>query len=136
MKNIQLCIFGFLLLSSCCKLSDKNFQKNYKCEELNGVNKFIFEEIVYGEECNCIISGKVKYVKDCETIALIDYGNGACDNIATKIICENGNCFGEEGTPPFEYEYTFDCSHNIVNEGIVLPSEINDLHDPNTGPQP
>ena len=31
------------------------------------------------------------------TVALIHYGDGSCDNIATKIICENGECYNEDG---------------------------------------
>ena len=134
MKNLVLFIFSFILISSCTK--GKNLPGIYKCEDLQGMNKFIYEEIVYSEDCNCIISGKVKYVKDCQTIALIDFGDGACDNIATKTICSDGKCFGEEGSQILLYEYTFDCNNSTVNEGIVMPSEIDDLNDPNTGPQP
>ena len=134
MKNLVLFLFGFILLFSCTK--GKNFMVNYKCEELQGMNKFIYEEIIISEKCNCIVSGKVKYVKDCMTIALIDYGEGECDNIATKILCDDGNCFGENGTQPLLYEYSFDCNNNTINEGEVPNSEFNDLNNPNTGPQP
>ena len=134
MKNLVLFLFGFILLSSCTK--GKNFPGNHKCEDLQGMNKFIYEEIIISDKCNCIVSGKVKYVKDCMTIALIDYGEGECDNIATKILCDDGNCFGENGTQPLLYEYSFDCNDNTINEGEVPPSEFNDLNNPNTGPQP
>ena len=136
MKNLLLFIFYFTLISGCIKCPDKNFLGNKKCDELQGMNKFIYEEIIISDKCNCIVSGKVKYVNDCMTVALIDYGSGECDNIATKILCEEGNCFGENGSQPLLYEYTFDCNENSINEGVVSDSEIDDLNNPNTGPQP
>ena len=59
-----------------------------------------------------------------------------CDNIATKILCDEGNCFGEDGSQSLIYEYTFDCNENSIKEGIVSNSEMDDLNNPNTGPQP
>jgi len=136
MKNLLLFIFCFTLVSGCIKCPDKNFPRNKKCDELLGMNKFIYEEIIISDKCNCIVSGKVKYVKDCITIALIDYGAGECDNIATKILCVDGNCFGENGIQPLLYEYSFVCNDKTINEGLVTQSEFNDLNNPNSGPQP
>ena len=134
MKNLVLFIFGFTLLTNCTK--GINLTESHKCDELQGMNKFIYEKIIISDKCNCIVSGKVKYVKDCMTIALIDYGEGECDNIATKILCDEGNCFGEDGSQSLLYEYTFDCNEKNITEGLVPSSEIDDLNNPNTGPQP
>jgi hypothetical protein len=124
---------SIVLFSACSKPLEKI---NYKCEGLKGISKFIYEEIIISDKCNCIVSGKVKYANECMTIALIDYGNGECDNIATKILCDQGNCFGENGSQPLLYKYSFDCNENSIDEGLVSPSEIDDLNNPNTGPQP
>jgi hypothetical protein len=52
----------------------------------------ILSELVTGEDCNCIVSGKVKYRENGITAALVDYGNGACDNWATITVCYDGDC--------------------------------------------
>ena len=44
-----------------------------KCPYLE---KYVYETIVFDEACDCIVSGKVKYLKDCQTVALVDYGDG------------------------------------------------------------
>ena len=133
MKNFLLIGLSIFLGIACSKPLEKI---NYKCEHLKGMNKFIYEDIIISDKCNCIVSGKVKYVKDCMTVALIDYGEGECDNIATKILCDEGNCFGEDGSQSLIYEYTFDCNENNINEGFVSNSEMDDLNNPNNGPQP
>ena len=110
--------------------------KKYNCDKLSGVHKFVYEPIVISDDCNCIVSGKVKYLKDCKTIALIDYGNGYCDNIATKILCKDGSCFDENKIPLETYDYTIDCNGKNLEDGLVSEIEINQLNDSNSGPQP
>ena len=51
------------LVYSCGKLDEKLVHKN-DCDKLAGVHKFVYEPIVVSDDCNCIISGKVKYLKD------------------------------------------------------------------------
>ena len=129
------CLFILSLIFSCGKL-DKKLDHKYECDKLTGVHKFVYEPIVISGHCNCIVSGKVKYLKDCETIALVYYGDGVCDNKATKIICENGNCFDEDDNPIKSFEYDIDCNGNNITEGSVSHNEFEDLNDPFTGPQP
>ena len=131
-------IFSFIILFlafSCGKL-DKKLDPKYDCDKLAGVHKFVYESVVISEDCHCIVSGKVKYLKDCKTVALVYYGNGDCDNIATKIICENGNCFDKDKNPIKSFDYTIDCNGNNINNGFVTQEELEDLSDPLTGPQP
>ena len=64
--------------------------------------------------------GKVKYLVDCKTAALVDYGNGECDNIATKTICVNGKCESIAGA--YTEEFEIDCEEPIV-EGIISEEE-------------
>ena len=129
----SLVIFG---LFSCCGKLDKKLDHKYNCDKLSGVHKFVYEPIVISDDCNCIVSGKVKYLKDCKTIALIDYGNGNCDNIATKILCKDGACFDENKIPLDTYDYTIDCNGKNLEDGLVSEIEINQLNDINSGPQP
>lgn len=128
-------LFIFSLLCSCNKL-DKKLDVKYNCDKLSGVHKFIYEPIVISDDCNCIVSGKVKYLKACKTIALIDYGNGDCDNIATKILCKDGKCFDKNKIPFDTYDYTIDCNGENIEEGLVSEIEIGQLNDGNSGPQP
>ena len=92
---MRLLLFYFIVLTipfSCGK-QDKELGYKYDCDKLNGVQKFIYEPIIISEDCNCIVAGKVKYLKDCKTVALIYYGNGECNNLATKIICRKWQLF-------------------------------------------
>ena len=131
-------IFSLVIFSllSCCGKLDKKLDHKYNCDKLSGVHKFVYEPIVISDDCNCIVSGKVKYLKDCKTIALIDYGNGNCDNIAAKILCKDGACFDENKIQLNTYDYTIDCNGKNLEDGLVSEIEINQLNDINSGPQP
>ena len=130
MKNYVILILITLLLSGCFKFKKK------ECQKYEGFHKFVYEPIVISEDCNCIVSGKVKYLKDCQTMALIYYGDGDCDNIATKIICENGDCFDKNNNPIGSFDFTIECNGNTVTDGQVQPNELEQLYDPSSGPQP
>ena len=135
MKTNLFSLFILSLIFSCGK-SEKKLDHKYECDKLSGVHKFVYEPIVVSNDCNCIVSGKVKYLKDCKTVALGYYGDGVCDNKATKIICENGNCFDKDDDPIKSFEYDIDCNGNNITEGSVSQDEFEDLNDPFTGPQP
>ena len=105
-------ILGAVLFTSC----EKSFLKD-KCEFKE---KYIYEPLVFDEACDCIVAGKVKYLKDCKTAALVDYGNGACDNIATKTICVNGKCEARAGAYTVDFE--IDCKES-VEEGPISKEE-------------
>jgi hypothetical protein len=135
MKNLLVPLI-ILLVAGCSKLEKDGFTKNYDCKKLTGFHKFIYEPIVISSNCNCIVSGKVKYLKNCKTVALLDYGNGNCDNVATKIICVDGNCFDENKNPFFSSEFIVDCNSNNIEEGQVNTDEIENLFSSNSEPQP
>ena len=113
MKSFKLLfLFSFVMsvaFTSCLKKDDCEYK-----------SKYIYEPIVFDEECNCIVQGKVKYLVDCKTAALVDYGNGECDNIATKTICVNGKCESSAGA--YTEEFEIDCEEPIV-EGIISEEE-------------
>lgn len=134
-------MFAFTIGCNKCYFDERkeinDFEKeNYNCEKLEGYHKFIYEPIIISSDCNCIVAGKVKYLEDCETKALIDYGNGECDSIATKIICKNGDCFDKYKNPFESYDFVISCNGNDINEGPVSIEEVISLNDPSTGPQP
>ena len=41
-------------------------------------------EIIYG--CDYVVHGKIEYIKDGPVVATVDFGDGECDNIATKTV--------------------------------------------------
>lgn len=98
----------FALFSACNK------------EECEYKSKYIYEPIVFDEECNCIVAGKVKYLKDCVTVILVDYGDGTCDHMATKTICKNGRC--ELSAGAFEEQFEVDCD-KIIEDGPISDDE-------------
>lgn len=118
MLNLKLLIpisIVLISLSTSCSKGKK------ECELKS---KYIYEPLVIDETCNCIVSGKVKYLEDCETVALVDYGNGECDNIATKTVCKNGNCEAKAGAYTEEFEFNCD---ETVEEGSVSDKEAASL---------
>ena len=130
-----ICILTFFSLS-CSKAIICEIPKEIDCEKWDGYHKFIYDPIIIDEECNCIVAGKVKYLLNCETKALVYYGSGECDNTALKISCKDGNCFDQNGNPYQVQEFTIDCNGNSIQNGEVNANELDDLFDPTTGPQP
>ena len=101
--------FLFLMTISACTKKDCGFK-----------SKYIYEPLVFDEACDCIVAGKVKYLKNCETAVLVDYGNGTCDNLATKTICLNGKC--EISAGAYTEDFEFDCQEEIL-EGPISEAE-------------
>ena len=86
--NLFKYIFIAIIFSlSCSKTIICEIPKEVDCEKWNGYHKFIYDPIIVDEECNCIVAGKVKYLHNCETKALI---TTVLDNatIYFKIICK------------------------------------------------
>ena len=36
--------------------------------------------------CDYVVKGKIEYIKDGAVVATVDFGDGECDNIATKTV--------------------------------------------------
>lgn len=104
----QLSIVLLLAFTSCNK------------KECEYKSKYIYEPLVYDEACECIVAGKVKYLNECKTVALVDYGNGICDNIATKTLCKDGKCELSAGAVIEEFE--IDCLEPVL-EGPISEEE-------------
>ncbi|UTW61984.1 hypothetical protein KFE98_18540 [bacterium SCSIO 12741] len=111
--SVFLAVSTLLLFSSCEKLDFGKGGKGTKCQ------KYVYEDLVFSEQCGCIVSGKVKYVKG-KTLALVDYGDGSCDNEAVKTVCYQGDCYHKKAT---KHVITIDCQQKSVAEGEVEESE-------------
>ncbi len=106
MKNVILFTLIVLAVTACKK------EKKYWCDEGKGdycsacltsdyenpnavasnIEVYELKPLVTDPNCNCIVSGYVKYLKDGITVALVDYGEGDCDGYAVKTLCVNGDC--------------------------------------------
>jgi hypothetical protein len=50
------------------------------------VEKFVIEPLEYEDDCGYIIKGKIKFLVDGKTAAIVDYGDGTIDEWAVKTI--------------------------------------------------
>ncbi len=48
--------------------------------------KVITKRLVKLDDCRFIVSGTIEYYLNGKLVATVDYGNGTCDNIATKTV--------------------------------------------------
>ncbi len=78
--------------------------------------KYVYEEIVYSDDCDCPVKGKVKFVENGQTVALLDYGNGQCDEFGLKTICIDGNCKDDDVTI---VKIKLDCTKDSTKDFIV-----------------
>ena len=46
----------------------------------------IIKPLVKIDGCDYIVEGKIEYIKDGAVVATVDFGDGECDNIATKTV--------------------------------------------------
>lgn len=119
MKNLYtiltLCLLAF---TSCEKMDDEK-----KCDLNNSIETFdatymdpyttrpniqvnILEDLIEGDNCDCIVSGWVKYRENSITAALVNYGEGECDGWVSITICKNGDCESKESEC---YKFKQDC---------------------------
>ena len=108
MKSLVLSLAALLVigLTSCEK---KGWGKKHcDAQDSNAViQEYIYEPLITSPDCDCIVAGKVKYVGECGTLYLLDYGDGTCDDIAIKTICINGKC---DGCKSYEETVKLDCT--------------------------
>jgi hypothetical protein len=103
-----------LVFSSCIK---DDYMKHYdKCELCSdgqfedfydvpqGATQKILIPIEVDPSCNCIVSGKVEYIVNNKTFAVVDYGDGECDEWAEKYMGE-GKC-GKKACCKFKQDCT------------------------------
>ena len=48
--------------------------------------KIITKPLVKTDNCKYIVEGTIEFLLNGETVAIVDYGDGECDNIATKTV--------------------------------------------------
>ena len=55
-------------------------------EKSSSYKKNILIPLVKIDGCDYIVEGKIEYIKDGTVVATVDYGDGQCDDIATKTV--------------------------------------------------
>ena len=70
------------------KCTDKDGSREFSLKKGGGhkgdFEKVIIEPLVKLEDCEYIVAGTVQFFKDEEWMATIDFGDGTCDDLATK----------------------------------------------------
>lgn len=97
-KLLSLLAMGLvIILTSCSKENtsskDEDLYKSIADEEvdfvLKGDGKFekvITKPLIKLEDCKFIVEGTIEFYKNNELVIIIDFGDGECDDIATKTV--------------------------------------------------
>ncbi len=97
-KVLALFAVSVALIFTACKKEDGSSKdgslddavKNQEAEiTLNGAGKFdkvITKPLVKITGCDYIVEGTIEYQMNGTVVALVDYGDGTCDNLATKTV--------------------------------------------------
>ena len=76
----------------CDDIATKTVDGKKYTFNLRGKNKSpkykrnIIKPLVKIDGCNYIVEGKIEYIKNGAVVATVDFGDGECDNIATKTV--------------------------------------------------
>ncbi len=97
MKRLMALITGlaFILMIvsvSCTKettLYDKDTDMSGLKEEITlkdggRFEKVVTKRLIKPDDCRFVVSGTIEYRLDGAVVAIVDYGDGTCDNVATK----------------------------------------------------
>lgn len=87
--------FSLLVVLSACKKEDNNKDdyEDFKIEEADlefvgdgDFDKVITNPLIKRDDCKYIVAGTIEFRKGDAILAIIDFGDGTCDNIATKTV--------------------------------------------------
>ena len=60
--------------------------KSSNTDNINTYTKNILIPLGKIDGCDYVVKGKIEYIKDGTVVATVDYGDGECDDIATKTV--------------------------------------------------
>jgi len=85
-----------VLLKEDCKddEADLEFCEWDEATEASGpeFEKYVVEELIVSDECECVVSGMEKFLENGQTRFLIYYKYEDCIGYGYKVVCENGDC--------------------------------------------
>jgi len=96
-KMIAVLAIGLLFTVISCEKEKSSYKDDFDSEvsdlkeeiTLMGDGRFekvVVKRLVKPDDCRFIVSGTIEYRLNGEVVAIVDYGNGACDNVATKTV--------------------------------------------------
>lgn len=94
-KVISILTMSLLLMLVACNKNDnskiiedefKSLEADFELKGDGDYEKIITKRLVRLDDCRFIVEGTIEFYKGDELIVTIDFGNGRCDNIATKTI--------------------------------------------------
>jgi hypothetical protein len=74
----------------------KDKKWNKKDFEKEDYKKVVIEEFIKSDDCDCIVSGVIEYHYEKDFVVTVDYGDGSCDNLATKSYTKDGVDYNED----------------------------------------
>jgi len=77
-----------------------NFRKEHDKDSV--YDKVVVEPLVKSEDCDYIVAGTVCFYEDGQWVATIDFGNGTCDDIATKTTKDGEKTFSLKDKKKFK----------------------------------
>lgn len=139
-STIAICCL--MLLSTACEQEDTqpvnvstdalaiNTVGTIDGRDTDDFEKNIINPIVYLDDCECPVAGTVEFIKDGELLATIDFGDGTCDELATKTADGETSTFDldcDKKDDKEEEEYDFE---KVITNPIV---ELDDCDCPVAG---
>jgi len=88
-------------------------QEDLKFDGDDDYEKVIVNPIVKLDDCKFIVAGTIEFRKNDEVIATVDFGDGICDNLATKTVN------GETTEFKLDYKEKDDKYKKVIVEPIV-----------------
>jgi len=94
-KVIAILAIGLLISFVACNKSDnskimedefKSLEADFELKGDGDYEKIITKPLVRLDDCRFIVEGTVEFYKGDELIVTIDFGDGTCDNLATKTV--------------------------------------------------
>ena len=131
-KILSFFVFGLMIAFTACNKENASTDKNsidegssleYAIANQNPelaikgdgkLEKVITKALVKLDDCKYIVEGTIEFRLNGEVVAIIDYGDGLCDNIATKTCDGETNKFKLDGKEGKKWEY-----EKVVVEPLV-----------------
>ena len=107
-------IVGVCLLASCNKEVSEETDVAYE--------KRIEESLVVDEDrCGCITEGKIRYTRNGRTVAIVDFGDGTCDNTVRIERPANGqgSCGQNNSNAMSTETRSIDCNVDFTSESVT-----------------
>lgn len=105
-----------VLFTACNKNNDlksldeefKNQEADLEFSEYGDFQKVITKPLVKRDDCKYVVEGTIQFLKGDKIVAIIDFGDGSCDNLATKTIGDKVIVFtlDKKGNAGKDYSFT------------------------------